>query len=143
MTSNINNSSWVLTTMYAPCTPVGKRTFLERFKGIQMPDQTEWLIIGDFNLIRKPEDRNKEGGDVNEMYLFNEAIDTLGLIELPLHGRHFTWTNNTALPSTRKTRLVFHIKCLDRKVSKYNSQGNGNENLKSLALFNRDKYQNS
>jgi hypothetical protein len=76
--------------VYAPCTPVGKRAFLEWFKGIQMPDQAEWLIIGDFNLIRKPEYRNKEKGDVKEMYLFNEATDTLGLTKLPLHGRHFT-----------------------------------------------------
>ena len=58
-----------------------------------MPDQTEQIIVGDFNLIRKPEDRNKEGGDVNEMFLFNEAISTLNLVELPLYGRHFTWTN--------------------------------------------------
>ena len=58
-----------------------------------MPELTEWLIMGDFNLIRRPEDRNREGGDAAEMYLFNEAIDTLGLIELPMHDRHFTWTN--------------------------------------------------
>ena len=58
-----------------------------------MPDQTEQIIVGGFNLIRKPEDKNKEGGDVNEMFLSNEAISTLNLVELPLHGRHFTWTN--------------------------------------------------
>jgi len=58
-----------------------------------MPELTEWVIVGDFNLIRRPKDRNKEGGDATEMYLFNEAIDTLGLIDLPMLGRHFTWTN--------------------------------------------------
>ena len=61
-----------------------------------MPDDIDWLIIGDFNLIRRPEDRNKEGGDANEMYLFNEAISSLGLVDLPLMGRHFTWTNKQA-----------------------------------------------
>jgi len=62
---------------------MGKRRFLEWFKHIQMPDQTEWIIVGDFNLIRKLEERNKEGGDVNEKFLFNEAINNLSLIELP------------------------------------------------------------
>lgn len=90
MTSNLNNNSWILTTVYAPYTQVGKRSFLDWFIGIQMPDQIEWIIVGDFNLIRRLEDRNREGGDINEMFLFNEAINTLDLVELPLHGRHYT-----------------------------------------------------
>jgi hypothetical protein len=73
MTSIFNNNSWILTSVYAPYTPAGKRSFLEWFKHIQMPEQTEWIIVGDFNLIRKPKDRNK--GDVNEMFLFNKAIN--------------------------------------------------------------------
>jgi hypothetical protein len=27
------------------------------------------------------------------MLLFNEAISKLGLVELPLKGKHFTWSN--------------------------------------------------
>ena len=49
--------------------------------------------MGDFNFIRSPEDRNRPGGDVNQMLLFNEAISNLGLIELPLKGRQFSWSN--------------------------------------------------
>lgn len=59
--------------------------------------------MGDFNLIRKPENRNKPGADVNEMLLFNGAINALGLIELPLYGKKFTWTNK--LPSPLLERL--------------------------------------
>jgi hypothetical protein len=61
-TSKHNCDTWVLTTVYAPCTPEGKRDFLEWFQNIQMPNDIDWLVIGDFNLIRRPEDRNKEGG---------------------------------------------------------------------------------
>lgn len=49
-----------------------------------MPNEEQWLIVGDFNLIRRPEDRNMPGGDINEIFLFNEAISNLGLIEIPL-----------------------------------------------------------
>jgi hypothetical protein len=107
MTSTLNNNSWILTTIYAPCTHDGKRSFLEWFKGIQMPEQNEWIIVGDFNLIRKPEDRNKEGGDTNEMFLFNEAIDTLDLVELPLHGRQYTWTNKQPSPLLERLDWFF------------------------------------
>ena len=106
-TSHMNEDTWVLTTVYAPCTYEGKRQFLNWFHSIQMPDEINWLIVGDFNLIRRPEDRNKEGGDIQEMYLFNEAINSLGLIEIPLHGRKYTWTNKQTEPLLERLDWFF------------------------------------
>ena len=63
-----------------------------------MPDTVNWLLVGDFNLYRSSKDRNKPRGDHLEMYLFNEAISALGLVELPLKGRRFTWTNKQFQP---------------------------------------------
>jgi len=86
-TSKLNNEIWLLTTVYSPCTPHGKREFLDWFREIEMPEDVDWLVVGDFNLLRKPKDRNREGADLNEIVLFNEAINKLELIELTLHGR--------------------------------------------------------
>ena len=55
-------------------------------------------MLGDFNFIRSDENRNKPGGDVNEIFLFNDIIGHLGLIELPLKGRSFTWSNMQEQP---------------------------------------------
>jgi hypothetical protein len=115
-TSKLCNDTWLLTTIYAPCTPLGKREFLEWFKEIQMPDEIDWLIVDDFNLMRKLEYRNREGADLNEIFLFNEAINNLNLIELPLHGTQFTWTTQTVPTFTIEIRLVFHFKLLDCQV---------------------------
>lgn len=52
-----------------------------------------WLLVGDFNLLRCPENRNRPGGNVNEMLLFNEVIHHLGLVEILLKGRSSTWSN--------------------------------------------------
>jgi hypothetical protein len=52
-----------------------------------------WALGGDFNLIRSPENRNKAGGDIGEMNIFNEMISDLNLVEMPLSGRNFTWSN--------------------------------------------------
>jgi hypothetical protein len=41
-----------------------------------MPTETKWLIVGDFNLLRAPENRNKPGGSVTEMFAFNTAISS-------------------------------------------------------------------
>ena len=78
---------WILTNIYGPCNIQEKLEFIEWFTNIQMPDDVDWIVMGDFNFIRSPEDRNRPGGDVNQMLLFNEAISNLGLIELPLKGR--------------------------------------------------------
>ena len=90
LSSKHNAVDWVLTNIYAPCTPAGKTQFINWFRDIQMPPEILWMIVGDFNLIRSPEDRNRPGGDVNEMLLFNEAISALGLTDLILKGRRFT-----------------------------------------------------
>lgn len=75
--SKLNNVEWVLTNGYGHSTPEGKRNFAHWLKNIQMPDNIDWLLVGDFNLMRSPENRNKPGGDVNEMFMFNEAISAL------------------------------------------------------------------
>ena len=72
-----------------------------------MPAMANWLLVGDFNLYRSPADRNRPGGDHSEMYLFNEAISALGLIELPLKGRRFTCTNKQASPLLERLDWFF------------------------------------
>lgn len=42
-----------------------------------------WLLGEDFNFYRGPDDRNKPGGDPNEMSSFNNLILDLDLTELP------------------------------------------------------------
>lgn len=88
-----NNAVWILSNIYAPCTPLGKRDFIQWFHDVRMPDTVDWRLVGDFNLYCSPEDRNKPGADIVEMLMFNEAIAVLVLVELPLRGKWFTWTN--------------------------------------------------
>jgi hypothetical protein len=97
-TSNLSACSWIITNVYAPCTPHGKIDFLNWLHNISMPSDKLWLLVGDFNLIRRPEDRNRIGGDINLMLKFNEAISNLDLIEIPLHGLTYTWSNRQREP---------------------------------------------
>ena len=59
--SKHNDAHWILTNIYAPCSHPKKREFLQWFKNIDMPDAVDWLIVGDFNLIRNQKiERNLE-----------------------------------------------------------------------------------
>lgn len=68
-TSVLNNLCWLLTNIYAPCSPQGKVDFINWFKHINMPDSIDWLIVGDFNLYRNPEDRNCDGANFPDMLM--------------------------------------------------------------------------
>jgi hypothetical protein len=67
----------------------------------------DWVLGGDFNLIRSPENQNKHGGDTNEMNLFNEVISDLDLVEIPFSGRNFTWSNMQEDPLLVKLDWIF------------------------------------
>jgi exonuclease III len=106
-TCKLSGETWILTNVYAPCVHESKLEFLRWLKNVSMPDNLKWLIVGDFNLIRRPENRNKEGGNLQEMMAFNETISFLGLVELPLRGCKYTWTNKHQSPLLERLDWFF------------------------------------
>jgi hypothetical protein len=76
--------------MYAPCTDNDQLQFLQWMHGIHIPSYENYMMAGDFNLIRSPQDCNRLGGNINEMLLFNETISHLGLVDIPLKGKKST-----------------------------------------------------
>ena len=93
-----NVESWTLVSVYGPCDGPLRDDFVSWFYLLQIPTDKNWLFLGDFNFIRSLDNRNRPGGDVNDIFLFNEIIGHLGLLELPLEGRSFTWSNMQEQP---------------------------------------------
>jgi hypothetical protein len=48
------------------------------------------MFIGDFNFHRSLENKNREGGNMHDVMIFNEVISNLALQEIPLKGRSYT-----------------------------------------------------
>jgi hypothetical protein len=48
---------------------------------------------GDFNIIRRKEDKNNDNFNPHWPFIFNAIIDSLDLRELGLSGRQFTWAS--------------------------------------------------
>ena len=57
-----------------------------------------WLLLGDFNFTRSQAKRNRPSGNQNDMFIFNEIIGHLGLLELRLKDRAYTWSNMEETP---------------------------------------------
>jgi hypothetical protein len=88
-----NGDQWRRTNVYDPCQEPDRSSFLNWFKNCEVDDRINWLFLGDFNFYRSLENRNKPGGNILDTLHFNDTIGHLGLIELPLKGRKFTWSN--------------------------------------------------
>lgn len=84
---------WTLVNVYGPCTKPRRSEFISWPSELDILDDDLWLLMGDFNFYRYTENRNTAGADMNDILIFNEFINHLGLIELPIKGRSFTWSN--------------------------------------------------
>ena len=84
--------------MYGPCSEPARSTFVSWLRNLDIQDGINWILLGDFNFYRSLENRNRSGGNFQDTQIFNDVIDHLGLVELPLKGRAFTWNNMQANP---------------------------------------------
>lgn len=66
---------------------------MQWMNSLDIEPNENWIIMGDFNFHRFVQNRNRPGGDMNDIFLFNDMISNLGLIEIPLKDRSFTWSN--------------------------------------------------
>jgi hypothetical protein len=108
LTCLLTGEQWFLTNIYAPCTAEGKLALLSWFRDVEIQDDSKWLIVGDFNLLISQENRNKPGGNISEMLAFNEAISRVGLVEIPLKGCKYTWTNKQQDPLLERLDWFFY-----------------------------------
>ena len=100
---------WKLVTVYGPCQSPARDEFVQWLYNLDINCDDKWLLLGDFNFMRSLENRNLPGGNVNDIFLFNEIIGHLGLIELPIKGRQFTWSNMQSQPLLEQIDWFFTL----------------------------------
>ncbi|KAK8531872.1 hypothetical protein V6N12_053331 [Hibiscus sabdariffa] len=85
---------WFLTFIYGPPYTEEKQTFWESLASLRNNNEKKWCLIGDSNVVARPEE--KLGGltfDASSAKWFHDFTDASCLIELPLKGGTFTWSN--------------------------------------------------
>lgn len=92
-TSRHSDQKWKPTTVYGPCHGERRDHFVQWLLDLHINIEEDWKLVGDFNFYRSSEDRNRGGGNYNDMEIFNSIISHHGLMEIPLKGRNFTWSN--------------------------------------------------
>lgn len=74
-----------------------------------------WCVGGDFNVIRFPSERSGAEHFTPGMIDFSDFIFSLGLMDIPLEGEKFTWSNNRETPAmSRIDRFLYSGEWEDR-----------------------------
>jgi exonuclease III len=103
----MDNKEFFIANIYGPASAPLKQGFITWLMNLDSTSYDDWVLGGDFNLIRSPKNQNKPRGDTNEMNLFNEVISDLDLVEIPFSDRNFTWSNMQEDPLLVKLDWIF------------------------------------
>lgn len=98
---------WSITVVYGPQLEEDKILFLNELQELESSMHPAWLIIRDFNLINKASDKNNDRLNRRMMQRFKGTIDRIGIRELTLSGRCFTWAQEGANPTQTKIDRAF------------------------------------
>jgi hypothetical protein len=98
LTMNLDGFQWMLFNIYGPAHDDRKLEFLEEIQTKIQSVDCLVLLGGDFNMIRKREEKSNGNVNVTMMEAFNEMINTTALRELHRSGSRFTWTNKQNPP---------------------------------------------
>jgi len=90
---------WWLTVVYGPQEDSDKLLFLEELSAVRDACSGPWAVIGDFNLILDEADKNNDAINRRNLRRFTQAVTELELINLHLHGRRYTWSNERRSPT--------------------------------------------
>ena len=103
----LDDFKFAIINVYGPCTHDLKPVFLASLASDYSSLSCPTAIIGDFNLVRAPEDRSNSNFNASEALAFNDVINSLCLMEIPLLDRSFTWSNLQSSPTLVRLDRVF------------------------------------
>lgn len=110
-----NSDQWKLTSV-CPCHGETRDHFVQWMYDLQIDSEENWMFIGDFNFYRSLENKNRVGGNINDINIFSAIFSNHGLMEIPLKGRKYTWSNMQEQPLMEQldwcfTTLAWTIEC--------------------------------
>ncbi|KAG6669188.1 hypothetical protein CIPAW_01G225900 [Carya illinoinensis] len=89
-----DNFLWAFAGIYGPNVDNIRHQLWEEIARVHSWWDLPWCIGGDFNITRFPSERSGDSRTRPAMTEFSDCIFELNLVDLPLIGGPFTWSNN-------------------------------------------------
>jgi endonuclease/exonuclease/phosphatase family metal-dependent hydrolase len=94
--------------VYGPAQPNRKEAFLLELANVCLKETLPFVIGGDFNIMRHPDDKSTDNFESRWPNLFNAVIETLQLKEIVMSSRQYTWDGPGDNPTYEKLdRVLF------------------------------------
>lgn len=104
--SKLDGFRWALVAVYGAARPEFKSDFPADLVRSCRDERLPILVGGDFNIIRRREEKNNDNFDGRWSFMFNTIIESLNPREIDLSGRQFTWANSLLNPTYEKLDRV-------------------------------------
>jgi len=120
-TCNASNLDFTVTNTYGPADHTASASFLQHLRDLHPIINGPWILLGDFNLVRCPSDKNNGQINSNLATAFNDTIHDLLIEEVVLSDRLYTWSNKQPFPilakldralTNNELNLIFPLTCL-------------------------------
>ena len=99
---------WAFTGVYGPNMDNACRLLWDELAGVSQWWGVPWCVGGDFNVVRFPFERSGSASFCTVITDFSDFISEIGLLDIPLQGGRFTWSNNREHnSSSRIDRFLF------------------------------------
>ena len=104
-----------LISVYGPAQHEYKSHFLSEIVRVCSKEALLIVIGGDFNIIRRLDEKNNDNYNDRWPFMFNAVIDSLNLREIEMTGRKFTWANHLQNQTFEKLDRVLVCTDLEAK----------------------------
>lgn len=95
-----NGENFKITAVYGPTNHRTRGEFFAEIQDQQPQNDMPWVVCGDFNVTLLQEDRNNMNStNWRESTRFSDLLMELELLNLPLKGRNYTWSNARYQPT--------------------------------------------
>jgi hypothetical protein len=89
--NKIDKFIWNFVAVYGTAYEEHKQEFLDELSSLTLNNSLPIVFGGNFNLVRKSEDKNNGAINFKWTNKFNDWINAAGLMELQTSNRRFTW----------------------------------------------------
>ncbi|GKV50169.1 hypothetical protein SLEP1_g56882 [Rubroshorea leprosula] len=101
----VNKQECSLINVYGPNDRQKRAKMWEELRKRVIDKEGRWLIAGDFNAVRGPEEKRGKTGVSSDMRDFEEFIVTTGIVDVKLTNRHYTWYKPDGTARSRLDRF--------------------------------------
>ena len=109
-----NKSKWLITSVYDPNDSQRRKEMWNESEEIRGRWDGAWCIGGDWNIVRFPSEKSRAGSTTEDMKSVSDWINSQALVDLPLKGASFTWSNHQSSPTlSRLDRFLVSNEWLD------------------------------